>query len=120
VGSKLEESRSSSSCWPRDHECSICKIIGIKIKKDFGCENLKAHCPPPYRGEYRLFVGSSESDLGGLLSFGLPFLSALLDFSFLGFFERSTGRRTTDGRSLPRRIIFCSAAASHSSRQLQG
>ena len=35
------------------------------------------------------------------------------------FFERSTGRRTTCGRSLPRRIIFCSAAASHSSRQLQ-
>jgi len=79
-GSKLEESRSSSSllaCRPRMFHC---KIIGINNQKGFWLsESESALSTSVSRVEYRLFVGSSESDLGGLLSFDLPLLSALLD-----------------------------------------
>jgi len=80
VGSKLEESRSSYSLLACRLRMFHCKIIGIKNQKRFWLsESESASSTSVPRGEYRLFVGSSESDLGGLLSFGLPFLSALLD-----------------------------------------
>jgi len=99
VESKLEKSRSSSSllaCRPRMFHC---KIIGIKNQKGFWLSKSEsASSASVSTGEYRLFVGSSESDFGGLLSFGLPFLSALLDWVFWGLLKAALGEgRRMDG-----------------------
>jgi len=78
VGSKLEKSRSSSSLLACRPQMFHCKIIGIKNQKGFWLsESESALSTSVSRVEYQLFVGSSESDLGGLVSFGLPDMGTL-------------------------------------------
>ena len=100
VGSRLEESRSSSSLLACRPPMFHCKIIGIKNQKGFWLsESESALSTSVSRVEYRLFVGSSESDLEGLVIFGLrpTTFVCFVRLSFLGFLKEALGEgRRTD------------------------
>ena len=90
VGSKLEESRSSYSLLACRLRMFHCKIIGIKNQKRFWLsESESASSTSVPRGEYRLFVGSSESDLVSELR--PTIFVCFIRLSFMWFLKEALG-----------------------------
>ena len=111
MGSKLEESRSSSSLLACRSWMSHCKIIGIINQKGFWLsESESALSTSISKVVYQLFVGSSESCLSGLLSFGLSLLSALLDWVVWGFLKEPLGAHSLTAALDQLRVVASSTS----------